>query len=507
MKRALLILSLVAAVSFLGTLRLRAEDIDSSYTMIARVAKNDQVDIELSVDLTNNNKDAVIDSYSIFLPFSDIDLHDTKINGKSIGNKFEKVDGGYNVQFSFSDSVILFGSASVVEVDFTPKGNMSEISGLKKLYIPYLNASSSDIKFRIIYPDEFGDLSFNSGKNIVITNSNGYRTMNMKSDKSLFLIWGNNAIYNISSELEVKNSRETEIHYLAPIIAEDPTQSVSYRKIEGGDIGMGDNFGNKFSFVTLAANSSKKFSFSAEVLKDVTKANSPNFDSYDWQLNLDSTTGQKIYSEINKSPDINEKLRNMNNFLSKELKPDSSVNIDFKTLDTVWDRVQSKSTFNSFEYCYLVSATADYLGLKTRIDYGYVMIYPKDSPTSFVPHVWCTVLNGDKEISMDPFLESITGVSYFGLTGIDRIRMGSWDPSQSYNDILGMLGTQNNPITLNNDKDVKDLSGNIDVNLLLNYPSKAFAGEFYSVNMTLKNNSSKVLPIKSLNIAGESQMS
>ena len=261
---------------------------------------------------------------------------------------------------------------------------------------------------------------------------------------------------------------------------------------------MNDSLKNSFSLESFAPNEKKNITFSANI--KISSNNNDDFypDSYEWKLDLSSSEGQKIYSEINKSEDLKEKFKSLNNYLISKTQSNKNESFDLSRVNEIWKRLEGSSTsLNSFEYCYVMVSVADFLGVKSRIDYGYLLAPSIDEINSGNPHIWCEVRIEEKNILLDPFLENLTGISYFDQSPVDRVKFGIWHPSQDYNNALGLASNTKNIFHIDI-QDAEHIDTQNNLQLSLDFPTSAFSGEYYTGTLNITNESAYFLSIKSL---------
>lgn len=488
-------------VIFLGlcTNKISAEVI-SDYNLNVRINQDYSTSLNLKIGLQNASETELISAYTLDLPFevtnvnADLDgipvsiLLDT--NSKSSSLRVDFLTNVIKPQQKANLNLEIFTTNSIIQ-----KYNIKEFS----LPFPSSNYTYQQILVNIDYPNSFGSISYISEyKHTLNLLDDSFSRISLNQDSPLKVVWGNPS-FSLTINSNLENRKDSINHYLFGILPEYATQTIDYFKATQADYGLVDSINNTFAFLTIDKNSQKNIEFAANVQIN-SNANDNIYPSkYNWNLNLDSILGQKIYSRINQGADTLQKLKSLNEFLVKEYNI-TSENISVDSLSKVWD--DTSKNLNSLQYCYLIVSTGEYMGLKGRVDYGYRFL--NSNPGDYItPTVWCVLEVDGKNILFD-FGGQKDGNIDVTYSFADRVKAGTWHPSQSYNSMLGLL--KNSAISAL----ISDLSNSIHVSdgigLEIDFPSNVYSGEFYSGLLNINNPTSKILKFNSIDVNLESQM-
>lgn len=488
-------------VIFLGlcTNKISAEVI-SDYNLNVRINQDYSTSLNLKIGLQNASETELISAYTLDLPFevtnvnADLDgipvsiLLDT--NSKSSSLRVDFLTNVIKPQQKASLNLEIFTANSIIQ-----KYNIKEFS----LPFPSSNYNYQQILINIDYPNSFGNISYISEyKHNLTPLDDSFSRISLNQDSPLKVVWGNPS-FSLTINSNLENRKDSINHYLFGILPEYATQTIDYFKATQADYGLVDSINNTFAFLTIDKNSQKNIEFAANVQLNSNAIDTIYPSKYNWNLNLDSILGQKIYSRINQGADTLQKLKSLNEFLVKEYNI-TSENISVDSLSKVWD--DTSKNLNSLQYCYLIVSTGEYMGLKGRVDYGYRFL--NSNPGDYItPTVWCVLEVDGKNILFD-FGGQKDGNIDVTYSFADRVKAGSWHPTQSYNSILGLL--KNSAISAQiSDLNLNNIVSEA-VSLEIDFPSNVYSGEFYSGLLNINNPTSKILRFNSIDVNLESQV-
>lgn len=488
-------------VIFLGlcTNKISAEVI-SDYNLNVRINQDYSTSLNLKIGLQNASETELISAYTLDLPFevtnvnADLDgipvsiLLDT--NSKSSSLRVDFLTNVIKPQQKASLNLEIFTANSIIQ-----KYNIKEFS----LPFPSSNYNYQQILINIDYPNSFGNISYISEyKHNLTPLDDSFSRISLNQDSPLKVVWGNPS-FSLTINSNLENRKDSINHYLFGILPEYATQTIDYFKATQADYGLVDSINNTFAFLTIDKISQKNIEFAANVQINSNAIDNIYPSKYNWNLNLDSILGQKIYSRINQGADTLQKLKSLNEFLVKEYNI-TSENISVDSLSKVWD--DTSKNLNSLQYCYLIVSTGEYMGLKGRVDYGYRFL--NSNPGDYItPTVWCVLEVDGKNILFD-FSGQKDGNIDVTYSFADRVKAGSWHPTQSYNSILGLL--KNSAISAQiSDLNLNNIVSEA-VSLEIDFPSNVYSGEFYSGLLNINNPTSKILRFNSIDVNLESQV-
>lgn len=466
--------------------------------------------VSIELQLRNTTSDKFMESYEFSIPMRDPLNISVFIDSQPITYNSLSETGYKDLKINFGKNAIGPGKTKTVKITFSVDKAISQRSEVKQLYIPRLfsEATLSNTKYTVTFPASFGDPVFVdlSNTNTVDLN-NGRKRFETNTSNGLLVVWGSDYSFDVESKFTIKNDSDLVKHTLFNIIPKLPTQEVSYSSITGGDYGLYDSFGNDFAYTQINPRSEKEVGFKAKV---TIKESDPLFrypDNYSLQYNSSSEIGKKLTDKNTDVIDNFVKLRSLNDILATDVNPSKNERINLELLKDIWDRANTTSNLNSFEYCSIIVSYAENLGLRGKIDYGYILVPENINLDISLPHVWCEVNVNETSVMFDPLLEALTGVQYFNRKPNDRIQFGTWHPSQKYNNALGLLGNSEGLVKLS----FVDMEDPTDINeekLKVNFtlPQKAYSGEFFDAFVDIQNNTPKVLRITDISLNGDTQL-
>lgn len=487
-------------VIFFGlcTNKISAEVI-SDYNLNVRINQDYSTSLNLKVGLQNVSDTELISAYTLDLPFEVTNVN-ADLDGIPVSTLLDTNSTSSSLRVDFLTNVIKPQQKANLNLEIFTTNSIIQKYNIKEFSLPFpsSNYTYQQILVNIDYPNSFGSISYISEyKHTLNLLDDSFSRISLNQDSPLKVVWGNPSFaLTINSNLE--NRKDSINHYLFGILPEYTTQIVDYFKTTQSDYGLVDSVNNTFAFLTIDKNSQKNIEFAANVQIN-SNANDNIYPSkYNWNLNLDSILGQKIYSQISQGADTLQKLKSLNEFLVKEYNI-TQENISVDSLSKVWD--DTSKNLNSLQYCYLIVSTGEYMGLKGRVDYGYKFLNTT-SGAYIPPTVWCVLEVDGKNILFD-FSGQKNGNIDVTYSFADRVKAGTWHPSQSYNSMLGLL--KNSAISAL----ISDLSNSIHVSdgigLEIDFPSNVYSGEFYSGLLNINNPTSKILKFNSIDVNLESQ--
>ena len=507
-------LLLGTSIFIIPNIKLYAQEQNPSpYYVELNIRTDKSIEGVFEINLTNSDKNNLINGYELNLPFKINTVTTAQMDGRNIDKNLVIGNDYSDIRLSFFQNAIKPSQTVKIKINFLANELLSSKYGVEYLYIPTIKSnhtSNSNVIYKIRYPDSFNLPTFISPQENLANNAN---EINLSTTQGLIIIWGDQLLVNLESSFKIENKDNRKINTLVGLPYEDngnisnvnqPAngQTVYYKSMSNEQNGLIDELENNFIYSALDPNQTKEIKFNARINLSTNIYNDIYPQKYGWKLKDTDQTGEML-KILNSEGDNLQRLKSLNNYLISKMQVYPDETIDLNKIDSIWTKLEGSSKFNSFELCYLMIAASEYLGLPSRMDYGYLII-PEGIVNNGSPHIWCEVKINGKDVLMDPYLETQLHINYFNQVPIDRIRFGIWHPNQSYNNILGLLGDFKSKSTVkisqaeNLSPDLKNLS------LSLNFPSQAYSGEFYSGIMSVKNNSNKILIVKEMTLNDES---
>lgn len=496
MKRIFLIIFLLS-LSFFVSNKVKA-DVVADYSLDMRLNTDLSSAIDVNVMLQNNSDSSLISAYTIEFPF-EITNANAMLEGKPVSIILDIENGISTITIDFLTNVIKPGQKANLTINLFTLNSLKEVFKTKQLYLPYpaSNYSYSKINVSITYPVSLGSISYSSEYKYATERvDDNFLKVVFNQTAPVFFIWGNPEL-NISFESIISNRKDSINHTLFNLIPEYSNQTVDYLQVFQADYALTDKVNNNFAFITIDSNSSQDLYSSSNIKLSSANSDIVSPGKYNWNLDLDSILGQKIYSQISQGTDNTSKLNSLNEFLFSNYSL-STDKVSKESLDVVWGN--NINSLNTLQYCYLLVSTAEYLGLEANVEYGYNIFGTSEAIN---PSIWCSIYADNRTLILDFANQKVQGYPVFSTSSVDRIKMGIWHPSQSYNDILGILSDAH--ITANvSEANAQSVNIENTPELTTEFPKNVFSGEFYSGIVNINNPSAKILKVNSLNINNES---
>ncbi len=478
-----------------------------NYAIDIELKRDDNANVKIAIDIENIDRKNVITGKNIVLPFNNIINLNATINGQPVGYELDNEREGFSsVSIDFGGQAIRPFQKVKLVLNFDALKAVKSRAGVRTFLFYNNNFNSRNQgNISIIYPKDYGDLSFISARQLDPTNQGSDKTKLVVSDRSsLMMIWGNEYLIEIGSKFEFKQSDNQNGYYLLELIHNSPTQDVSYSSFKGADLGSHDELGNTFAMIKL--DQKKQFEYRALIKKNSSPLDSSSFKTFKFTLDSSTPYGERVVSEITKRVNDLDKLELVNDFLvnNSVLSQTQKFSPNTAELSNFWQFMSDSKQMTSFEYCYALISAAEFLGHQGRFSYGYVLL---GSNKTLTPHVWCELKVDDKVVLADPYLDKLTGLKYFGVeSDLDRVKFGIWEPERQYLNGMGLF-TENSFIQeatiLDNLSEPAESQA---VNLLLEAPAKIASGLTYNLKLTFNNKSSSFIPVKDILINNNSQL-
>jgi len=398
---------------------------------------DDSADFDISLDLSNNSDINIVTGYTYIFPnFEGVSPNATlegrqaSINVSQIDDDFLKLGVVFSEPLKPAESARLNITANIS--NFVKKINDTRI-------IQFRIPEDEIDQFKINYMKDLGSPSFIALDNSQIKDNDDTYELMLENTNSVFIIWGDEYSVGVKSEFKIKNPNNNSTDLLTSVIPDFLNQDVEYKEILNGDFGVTDDFGNKFIVSNVSGDSEVTIQFEANVTKSLGDLRLDNHK----ELNIArgrSNDLLKISREKTSENALNtSKIKLLHDYLLSNYPLNLDESLSFESVDQYWSRLNSKQNFESFDYCFVLTGIAEELGLKAQIRYGYIML-PSNFGKNPFPHFWCIFEDGENTFLVDPYMEQLTGYSYFGIDNdVDRINVGIWHPEQDYNNVLGLL--------------------------------------------------------------------
>lgn len=456
----------------------------------------------LIVNFANTDQMRIVDRYKVTIPVEDPQSISATLGGEPQNNIIVEDVGSFKSVTVNFDRPILKDETKELRISFTSPQLLRSSFGISQLYIrnPFDNLSK-DILYKINYPKNFGSI-FRTYTNQNIIEGQDRNTIEIVSNNGVYILWGNEIKVNISSEVNIKNEESSTNTFFYNLPSTSTTQKLLINSLVGIDKLYSDESENVFAIVDIQGGETKKLSYDISVRLNEVEEGLVDLPSYGFPFDENSSFGKEVIESTQNLQSPYDKLRIFNQILRNRVQPNKQSIIDYLNFNqNIWNRLDREITINSFEYAALVVSFAEYLGLSANLEYGYLISSPVDIDLSR-PQVWAIVDIGERNVFIDTFSEDLSGISYFDIKYIDRVKFGTWHPLQSYNPATGLAYVKN-PIKVLLSESQNEFKEN-DIQVELIFPDSIASGEFYSPVVKIKNNGDSPVVIKDLLINSES---
>lgn len=472
-------------------------DVATSMSLSINIAQDSTAQIDMSVNLVNSTSLSIIPNYSIKFPFS-ITEGSAFIDSNKVDLTLEKSSVETGVKVNLGSNFVKPNESKTLKISLKSNAIFKEMFNTKRLqlYAPTSNIKYQFVDLNIVYPSTLGDFVFYGQSDYKVeTIDTNFTKISLNQTKPLFIAFGEPQL-SILLDTTISNKTEQVNSFLLPLVPALNGQSVSYIDISKGEYALIDKYSNEFALINLQPNSTSKIFLNSNL--KITKSNLNDFPNlkYDWQLIENSQLGQKIINIINPEDSLENKFSKVNEYLFNEYQIDMVRNT-MNDINSIWYREDKR--ISMLQYCNVMTSLANRLNIKSKIEYGYPLIEAV-SESVIEPSILCSFLIDGSIIKFDFSLQKRMGYSFLSKSNLDYIIFGVWENNQGYNTLLGLL--IDSPISAKISSYKNNLESSDLIDLKLDFPRKAYSGEFYSGSLIIKSSKNKTLRLDSLRING-----
>lgn len=489
----------------------------SLFSSIKAQELEDMVEINISdpessqINITFNLKDPsnvnYLTGFDLAFPFEINGEVVATINDSTVSASSNFVEGKSEINISAENLAVDLSADTWLKLTFSTENLARTKYGVDYLYIPALssNFNLKNIKFKVIYPDGFEEISYVSANDLEQISST---EVNINSDNSLFVIWGEEALVNLKLDTKLTNSSAKDEGVLFNLPSGE-SQSVVYNDFPDFDGGVYDKYLNNYVIKNITAGGSFSILLNSDItLSKYNIENIPDLPKYNWKIKEDNLFASELIKSVEAMPDNSSKIQGINDYLVEALSPYIAEKVDLALISGIWDKLNGSGQFNSFEYCYLAISAAEHFGFKGHLAYGYLILPEFLLAEERTPHVWCEINDGDQNYFIDPFLEDQFKISYNFQRPIDRILFGRWYPTMQYNNILGLVSNSSDELNAT----ISEVISPIKVKNTFGIESALqeetlYSGDYYYIDINLNNSSNYFLQLKDILIDERSYIS
>lgn len=479
------------AIGFLINLKISAAAVDIGYEFDLNLKAGPGSIGKLIVDINNQDEDKIIDRYEITIPISNVENISVSLS-ENIENNFSIKDlNGYKEVSIIFESPIMPKQEKILIIQFTSPALLRSSYGLNQLYIqnPFENLTKN-IKYKIEYPKSFGNIYRSFDTQNIAEKDSLTNILEVQSNNGIYVLWADKIRINLDNKVEVKNTDNALNSFLYNLPVSTNKQKVYFNELRNINEAFSDKF-SVFGDVALDPNTTKEIGYSADIIiQDTTNLTSQWPEKYNYEFNPLNEFGREVIDATQIATTNYEKFEIFNQILRNNASPNKQSSIYSNDFGEIWSKFDKNATLNSFEYSALSVSFAEYLGLKARLEYGYIILSPIEMDLTR-PQVWAVIDIDGNEVFSDQFMEDVSNISYFDINYIDRVNFGVWHPTQSYNPALGLAYDGTSIKVELNSLEEKTYKETFDLNLI--YPESTPSGNFYNAEMKINNKSDRAL--------------
>lgn len=505
MKIILKIVILMILCSFFAK-HVNAEQRVTARNFDVNIIVNEDLSLQsiLNIEIRNDDPNNLIGGYRIELPFKNPSNIKTFLNNSEVTFSEENIDGFIAITLLFSNQAIRPNDTALLTIEFKNLNIISDNKNFREIFLPGFELSHSieTSSYSFSYPKTFQEIAVLADVNAEIFDVGSTFKIKKNNLDPIYIIWGEKAKFRLDADFTLTNEEDSKVKNIfnAPMLFE--FQNIYFDKLEGVNSGVYDALNNQYFVVDLDKKSSKKVVFSAYLEKNYGNSSVyPNL--YNYPFDSSTKIGEKINSNIDKSLSPVSQIAWVNDFIKSTFSPVYKEEINLSEYANLWhldlEKDPNLANLSSLEYCFYIVSFAESINVKAKIEYGYILSRQIPNFNFNAPHVWCTLKVESKDYLVDPYLEELTGLSFFGEDSFyDRLIMGTWHPDNKYDDILGLLsknGIQFSPVIALVDTLETNVSDSEKVSIEVNFPKSVYSGFRFSGDLEVINNSKKIIMI------------
>ncbi len=503
-----LISILIISIAFISVFTLKVNADSNLNSVKLQIEDNLNTKIDLLFNLKDNSNVNFLTGFQFTVPFKiNLNSISAKLNDSEIDSSSTSVDGQTIIKIETENLTVDLSKDTILNLQFDAPKLVKDMYGLKYLYMPAIqsNFKLDNLNYTITYPIKFPKTSFISSRNI---SQNDTGIISAETSKSLLIIWGEEASLDLKLNYSINNVSDSDKAYLINLPS-NLNQSTYYRSFPNVDGGVYDEYNDNFAVKNVSPSDTFKVYLDSNISLIQDNSNQQfNIPKYNWTLNTDSLFVKNLLKKISKENDFKTNLNEIDNYLVENLTPYSSERLDIKSISDIWSKLGGSAKLSSIEYCYLAISASEYLGYKGNLVYGYMFLPNELLSNERQPHVWCEINDGNSSYFIDPFLEDVFNIDYNFKEPMDRIIFGRWHPGMDYNNILGLISVDSDPVSVN----ISDGSNIEESNKVINIDFKPqdgdlYSGDYYSADLGIENKSNYFLELNSIGVDGHDYLS
>jgi hypothetical protein len=488
-------------LAFLGLFTLakptfaQTTNVSAKYNLTLQLAEDLSGTFDYMIDIQNNDPQ-LVQEYNLNLPFSAVDQVSGSRDGQGVAVNSNQADKNISFTIKLGDRPIRTGQSTQLKLHFHVPDLLTRNYELTQLYLPKLETgySVSAFQLQLTYPSNFPPLSYVSDSKPKI---DGHK-LTLNSFSGFLVLWGDEAIYDIKENVPLKLTGDQNQQAFFNFIPRLPDQDVVYKTITGVSSAGTDRNLNIWG---IAKGDKKNVYYEARIHRL-----GKNYAKFDDQIQikyptLDRPAGLQALQSI--PQDTVQKLRSIYDFLVTNYKASNETNITRdQATDLAAKAAQNGAELNNLEFASIGASLIQNENIPVHVVYGYV-ITPSElnAFNTRRPHVWLEALVNGNVVVLDPYLQALTGYSFWDTININRLELGIWDPSDETDSVLGILSSGLRPAPAS--AALGEITQELKYNLYGDFPGEVLAGENYSGKLNVDNHSGYFLIFKNVTLNGQ----
>ena len=480
--------------------KINAQDFSAfNHEVKLEVQENGNAIFKSEILLQNNDNSYLIEGYQYILPTSKAQIATVAVDNKVISSPiYRHEDENSVIDISLGESAIKPNESKLLKINTIIPGFIKEKYTVK--YLLLRAGQDNANKYTLTFPKSFGLPVFISTRNYRVTELENTYSIEFFNVKPTFITWGDRYFIDIESKVIINNEQHRELASYFQILSSNKSQKVIYKKIFSGEYGIEDKFLNRYAYIKAKGNSSIEAGYEAKVFKEVNNLNI----KIDRKYNLNWEEGGEITKKFNEIISGEDDLLSIVEFVNKKLISNYPVEFTsakpFTDPKNHWEVLDNKTSFNSFDYCFLLTSLIEKLGGKVEVRYGYVVISDFEDLV-IQPHFWIVTQINQNTILVDPYQQVISNIDYFGSENdFDRITVGVWHPEINTFGSLGLIdNNEKAPVKKISIKNYGDfVNAKNTIQPLETKIKEVFSGFYYSLELPVENKTNNFIKIKNI---------
>lgn len=455
----------------------------------ARVSFTQKVDFEVAVSadqvvhinqtvvIENKSENNLISEINVTIPLKFQNLK-TTYSGKKISATVKS----NKVNIDFGDNYIKPQSKKTITLEYELLDLVSQFGRIYTIQLPKLNDQSREYRLKFSYPEEWGELSFSSIKNIQVEKEN--EVYNVEADvnsEAIFMV-GDYTAASMSLAWNIHNTSGNAKTYRIPLPS-GPSTIFTYEEWRNITKGYKDDMGNEYLLLELKPQQILAGDISGLI----------SFERKDFHEQKGNKSFLKGYSNLDVAKF--ESVEGIYNKVLEILQPEQTGQL--RKRRTVEELVNNENQ-SSVDYANALVSALRSNGFSSELVYGPAKLPFSDK---FIWHYWVLYKENDSSpwMQVDPYMEDLTGYDFFDSITPERIIWGVLSDDMDVSTLgLEYYPDINSNVTFLEESPVLGLDSVFEVTV--DITDKVFSGKLIPVQLIIHNKSNRSLTLEEIKL-------